>query len=162
MFSKLLLLCIPLYLAMGAFVVPTLSEYDYLPIVHFDKQPIIEGTLNGKKAYFMLDSGSKLSLLNSREAAVFGFTVNSSGPQSIHVAGIGGEGGELKQAFLYELGLGMQKDIKASFYACDMNHIFGDKEIFRPVGIIGGDLMKAYCFQIDFKNKQVRIRNLTP
>lgn len=157
---KYLILLLPLYLVINAFVLPATAEYDYIPIVHFDKQPIIEGWLNGKKAYFMLDSGSQLSLLNSREAASFEFEVSMRGPQGKHANGIGGTGGRFKYAHAYKLGLGMQDSLDIDFLAYDLSHVLDEKNGITPVGIIGGDMMKAYGFQIDFKNKIVRLRKL--
>lgn len=152
---------LPLFLLMNAFVDPGMVEYDYIPIVHFDKQPIIEAKLNGQKAYFMLDSGSKLSLLNSSEASSFDFEVRYRGFQNKSLSGIGGMGGKLKYADDYQLGLGIQDTIDVTFYAYRLDHILDEKNGITPIGIIGGDVMKAYGFQIDFKNKVVRIRKLT-
>lgn len=143
----------------NAFIVPDCVEYDYLPIVHFDKQPIIEGRLNGQKAYFMLDSGSQLSLLNSSAAEAFSFGVSRKGPDDRNLNGVGGAGEKLKYAYEYQLGLGMQATIDVSFFAYGLDHLLDEKNGIRPIGIIGGDLMKRYGFQIDFKNKCVRIRN---
>jgi hypothetical protein len=157
---KILICSLPFFFLMNAFVLPDMVEYDYIPIVHFDKQPIIEGKLNGQTAYFMLDSGSELSLLNSQEASTYEFEVSRMGPRDRMVEGIGGVGEKLHYVNEYELGLGMQGEIDASFYALRLDHLFDEMEEYRPIGILGGGLMRAYGFQIDFKNKLVRIKKM--
>lgn len=141
-----------------AFISTTESEYEYLPIVHFDKQPIIEGKLNGTTVYFMLDSGSELSLLNSSQSDSLGFWVSKLGPDNRALNGIGGEGKSIKYSSKHEIKLGNQQ-IGSTFYAYDLDHLFHAKSPYQPIGIIGGKTMREYSFQIDFKNKQIRIRN---
>jgi hypothetical protein len=140
--------------------IPSLPEcfppHEYLPIVHFDKQPIVKGSLNGREVYFMIDSGSELSLLNAAEAKGFGFRISSSPAKSRNLSGLAGEGDRPYHLSQYEIRLGSQV-LQGTFYAYPLEHLFSGKKDFKPVGIIGSKLLKAYGCSIDFKNQRLRI-----
>jgi len=100
--------------------------------------------------------------LTSAESPNTDFAVSKKGQRDQNLAGIGGQGKKLKYVYKYELGLGQQDQVKAEFYGYSLEHIFNEMDKFKPVGIIGGDVMRRYGFQIDFRKKCVRFRNVKP
>ncbi len=129
-----------------------------IQIVSLEKVPIIEISLNGKTAYFVLDSGSDVSLLHVLEAENFQFTRNKKASKSI----IGASGGKqpLFEASQIKLKIG-QHSMQTVFYATDLSTIVESLSIstgFTISGIIGMDLMRKYGFEIDYGNQKLTLR----
>ena len=126
-------------------------------IVSLEKVPIISVDLNGKTAYFVLDSGSDVSLLHLAETESFEFTHQKRAVKSI----IGASGGSqpLFEASAVALRIGHQL-LQTSFYATDLTTVVESLAAstgIRITGIIGMDLMHRYGFEIDYGNKQLTI-----
>ncbi|MBX2842302.1 MAG: retroviral-like aspartic protease family protein [Flammeovirgaceae bacterium] len=112
--------------------------------------PIIEGTLNGKKAYFLLDTGSSLSLLNSLDAKKYGFRLWKQ--KSISISGIGGRGSKLWEVIHADIKIG-NKNIKGMINALNISGIeqfLRKKTKYRISGIIGSDVMQYHGFVVDY------------
>lgn len=129
-----------------------------IEIVSLEKVPIIEVNLNGKTAYFVLDSGSDLSLLHLEEAENFQFTRQRRASKSI----VGASGGKqsLFETSKVELQIG-QQPLQTLFYATDLSTVVESLSIstgFTISGIIGMDLMRRYGFEIDYGNQTLTLR----
>jgi hypothetical protein len=136
-----------------------LAEYEYIEIINLERKPLIEGILNGKKAYFLLDTGSDLSFLNSNEENNYAFNLSRKSARNIHLSGMGGNVFGLKNVEDARLQLGSQI-IYARYLSCDMQQIvdsLNKTSDTKICGIIGSDIMKNYGFKIDFENKLVGI-----
>ncbi|WP_020531301.1 retropepsin-like aspartic protease [Flexithrix dorotheae] len=112
--------------------------------------PIIEGTLNGKKAYFLLDTGSSMSLLNSQDAKNYGFKLWSK--NNISISGIGGRGASIWAVIKAEIKIG-DKNIKGMSNALNISGIeqfLRKKTRYHISGIIGSDVMQKHGFVVDY------------
>jgi len=130
-------------------------ENAYTEIVSLEKVPIIEVSLNGKSAYFVLDSGSDVSLLHLPDALNFEFSHQKRASKSI----VGASGGNqpLYQASDFELLLG-QRPLQTMFFATDLATIIESLAASTGItitGIIGMDLMRKYGFEIDYLNQRL-------
>ena len=134
-------------------------EYEYIEIFNLHKKPIIEATLNGKKAFFLLDTGSDLTLLNKEEIDKYGFKIFMRENESHAAVGIGGMTNEITSAYKVHLELGSTRII-TNYLAFDMSELVNaiDKSSGVEIsGIIGSDAMKRYGIIIDYKNKVIGV-----
>ncbi len=133
---------------------PTADRYS-IDIVCLKKVPIVKATLNGKTAYFVLDSGSDVSLLHKLAASDYKFSVKKRIEKSI----IGVTGGnqslhEVPDAVLQMIGHNLQ----TQFYATDLSTVVEVLFISTGIdisGIIGIDLMRKYGFEIDYASEKL-------
>jgi hypothetical protein len=128
-----------------------------IEIVSLEKVPIIEVHLNGKTAYFVLDSGSDVSLLHLGEVENYQFYRQKRASKSI----VGASGGKqpLFEASQIELQIGHQP-LKTMYYTTDLSSIvesLSNSTGFTISGIIGMDLMRKYGFEIDYGNQELSL-----
>ena len=122
----------------------------------YKDRPIIQMTLNEKKIWVLLDTGSSMSLLNIRAAGVYGFQA-SFADEAVHATGFGSQRNELAEvcgARLY------YHDVRlhGQFFAYDISNIV--TSIHQNTGkkisaILGTDMMRRYEFVIDMGNRTV-------
>ncbi|MFW6219261.1 MAG: aspartyl protease family protein [bacterium] len=120
-----------------------------------NKLIIVKGNLNNKNVYFLLDTGSGLTILNSKNSKRYNFSLSSSTIYSI--VGFNGKKGNISRVNRANLEIGQLKII-GDIYSTDINHIVSNVKLstgFYIVGIIGADIMYEYDFMIDYKNKKV-------
>jgi hypothetical protein len=134
-------------------------QYEYIRIINLQQKPIVAGTLNGKKVYFLLDTGSDFTLLNETETKKYGFkTVNRESALSVNKAvGVGGTIVEFKSVYNVSISLGSTR-ISTTCLAYDMSllvTIIRNRSGIEISGIIGSDVMKRYGVIIDYANKEV-------
>ncbi|MGI9542916.1 MAG: aspartyl protease family protein [Cyclobacteriaceae bacterium] len=142
-----------------AATVNTNDNYEYINIVYLKKKPIVKGVLNGKDAYFLLDTGSDITLLNHKVSRHYGFKAIYRHRPGQPIQGIGTDGTQMRYAFDVNLRLGSQK-IKAKYRSHDISNIVESiysHSSIRIAGIIGSDVMRNYGFKIDYKTKMVGI-----
>jgi len=150
----ILLLLLAGSLVEGMAFEPTTDRYS-IDIICLKKVPIIEVQLNGKTAYFILDSGSDISLVNNKELTKYAFSLKKRATKDLK--GISGE----RKAIYEILDLHFQAAgqlLETTFYAADLSPLVGSllkSTQIRVSGIIGMDLMKAYGFEIDYRNKKL-------
>lgn len=103
--------------------------------------PIVEGTLNGKTAYFIFDSGATINVLDASQAEKYGFWVGE--PLNITVSGYGGTTTAMYQTGGARVTIGGQP-FNIEFYGKDIKDIaqavYNDQGI-RIVGIVGVKFM---------------------
>lgn len=134
-------------------------DYEYIEIVNLESKPIIKGFLNGKKAFFLLDTGSDLSFLNSESETDYDFKINRNTQSHIQFAGMGGRIYGVRKVDMAKLRLGTQL-IYARYMSYDMQNIvdaFEKRTGKKICGIIGSDIMRNYGFKIDYEKRQVGI-----
>ncbi|HEY4653093.1 MAG TPA: aspartyl protease family protein [Cyclobacteriaceae bacterium] len=134
-------------------------QYEYIRIINLQQKPIVAGTLNGKKVYFLLDTGSDFTLLNETETKKYGFkTVNRESDLIVNKAvGMGGTIVEFKSVYNVSISLGSTR-ISTTCLAYDMSllvTIIRNRSGIEISGIIGSDVMKRYGVIIDYANKEV-------
>ncbi|MEO1050614.1 MAG: aspartyl protease family protein [Bacteroidota bacterium] len=140
----------------GAEQVQTLDR-EYLEIVSKTKKPIVMGELNGKKAYFLLDTGSDITILNARYQDHYEFKSNMPYYRAVKVTGLGSTEQSVAYAFKINLKLG-SKGIRTHYYAYDLSKVMASlerKSGIEIAGIIGSDVMRSYGFQIDYTKNLV-------
>lgn len=131
--------------------------YEYLDIVDLTFKPIIEVTLNGQKAYFMIDTGSDVTILNSRDTRKYGFGIVRRAFSKHTLVGMGGSVSTIYSTYDVELQVG-SSEVFNRYLAHDLSQVvkrLEEKINIKISGIIGSDLMKRYGFVIDYANLKV-------
>jgi len=121
-------------------------------------QPIIVGEINGKKAYFLIDTGADVTMLNSTESKKYKYENKLWVGKNYKLSGLNSEHqGEVYVAKNVELIVGGRK-IKGSYKSIDLTYIArsiaGDSSI-KIAGIIGSDVMRRHDFVINYKTRNI-------
>lgn len=144
-----------------SFSVNAQDQYEFVDVVAMQHQPIVKGTLNGKKAYFLLDTGSDVTLINKSDAKRFGFLYRDRYDlREYKLSGLGKSSTELLGIYDLELQLGSQK-IKDIFLAYDITNIVNSLHAGHALhinGIIGSKALRRYGFVIDYDLKEVKMK----
>jgi len=133
---------------------------DSFPVIWVKEKPIIELSLNGKPASFLLDTDSDLTLLDARAAKKFNFKLQSLQTARNKIVGVGNQLQEVKLARDVNLKLG-DKTLFTNFVGTNLGMAHAD---FNPsgkaplVGILGADIMQLYGFIIDYETNQVQMQ----
>lgn len=117
--------------------------------------PIVKGTLNGKVAYFILDTGATVSIFDEKEARKYGVVMNTNSNTSI--GGYGGVTTEAYEVSNYEIQLGKLK-IKDRFLGRDITDIINavhNNTGYKAVGIIGQNNIYPNKLILDFQTSTI-------
>jgi hypothetical protein len=114
---------------------------------------IVRGELNGKKTYFLLDTGASLTTLDINQSKFFGFT---SADTNIEIGGFTNSTGTIKQAIgITSISIN-GTDVTGDFiYTNNMNNLVKFVEECskkRISGIIGVPIIKDHGLVIDLTN----------
>lgn len=132
------------------------SAQDTTTLIMIGKVPMIKGSINGKLAYFIVDTGASFTVLNEGESKYYGFSVHDNAYyQACQMVGIGGIS-DLKEARKAHIKLGEQ-EIAFINKSMPMHGIQGHfrGHRIRVAGIIGTDLLSIMGCQIDYKNRKL-------
>lgn len=128
-----------------------------IKLVSFSKLPIIKGSINDKEAYFIVDSGATVTVLNSSDSEQFRFRVEEDLLDG-EAAGYGGKAHFMRASaakIKTDSGIELwERDIKAQ----DLSHIVNavlNNENIRVNGIIGTNILKKYEFVLNFKDNTI-------
>ena len=92
------------------FIGQSLLAQETIKMVRVKGQPIIVGELNGKKAYFLVDTGSDITLLNAKDANRYKFKYGRSVIKGHKLSGFGSQHtGDILVAYNVDLYLGTRK-----------------------------------------------------
>lgn len=131
--------------------------------VQYKNKPIIEMTLNGKKTWVLLDTGSSISVLNLKVKEEYNYVAYTNEDRELVVPGFGSEDNTLLYTRKVDLRFGETR-LRQRFYAFDFSSVVESikgrtgKEI---TAIIGIDTMKSYGFVIDMGNRTVYMNKNT-
>ncbi len=147
----------------GFLSVPSMAQRESVtfPIHSIHPKPIVKATLNGKTAYFLLDTGSDINIVNSLEVEKYGFAVhkvNYSNRESI--ATVNGIERDFSHAYNIHLIIG-GRHISCGFVSMDISSVLKSvrkKTGISIAGIIGSDTMKSYHFVIDYENEVIAMK----
>ena len=118
---------------------------------------MLECKLNGKLAYFMIDTGASFTVLHSRSSKQYDFQVlERKGQQT---TGFGGNNQSVAIALDASLDIGGQH-IAMGFLSQDLSKIarlVHNESKVRIAGIIGSDLLKRLGCRLDLQNKTLRL-----
>ena len=134
---KILLFLFPLSVLLTSFNTKS-EDYEFIEIVNLERKPVVKGHINGKDAYFLLDTGSDLSFLNIHDQEYFDYGLQKNF-NSLKLTGMGGKVYGIKQITGAKLQLGTQY-IYARFLSCDIQHLVDSFEATSNIkinGIIG-------------------------
>ncbi|MEM1135813.1 MAG: retropepsin-like aspartic protease [Bacteroidota bacterium] len=110
-------------------------------------KPIIEGKINGKKAHFLIDTGSDITLLNTKFLKEYNFLV-WKGFKKVDFVAFDGSSKEILNTSRVVVSLG-SREIKTRCYAASIS---------LPIaGIIGSDVLKKYNCIINYKEEKLLI-----
>ena len=137
----------------------TSPDHQKIKIFGLKHQPIIVGKLNGKTAYFLLDTGSDITVLNLDDARKYEFIIAKNRYKKLTLSGLTDKyRGDYRTAYNIELFLGKQK-VETKYWVFDLSividSIFKNTNL-RISGIVGSDVMKRYEFVIDYPEREVR------
>lgn len=126
------------------------QELNVIEARYFDK-PIIQMTINDKKAWVLLDTGSGVTILNSRVKDEFGFMIIDNSSNELNVPGFGSTENRLRRAAKARIKFG-GVSLRGIIYAFDFSSI--TKSIQKRTGkkisaIIGTKMMRKYGFVLD-------------
>ncbi|MEN7546962.1 retropepsin-like aspartic protease [Rapidithrix thailandica] len=134
---------------------------EVIKIITLKNQPIVIGKLNGKKAYFLIDTGSDVTLLNLKDANKFRFKFRKIDLQGYKLSALGSEHQqEIWMAYNVAIHLGNKK-MKGYFKVFDLSRIASSIRRDSGIkinGIIGSDVMKKHKFLIDYEAKEISIK----
>jgi hypothetical protein len=139
-------------LASGCMSLQVGGNISYLRFMEIGKIPVIEGTINGKKAMFIVDTGASCSVLN--ESVSYDFDFDLKPGVNDFVFGLTGES-KLRQAMNCEVQLGPLQIRNHIFKTKDMVAIVSAIQLNEHItvdGIIGADILDKYSITIDFAN----------
>ncbi len=109
--------------------------------------------LNGKPAYFLIDTGASFTILHSKSAKSYGFDVLER--KGLKTTGFGGSASTAKIAIGADLEFNHRK-LSMGYLAQDLTkmiRLIQSSTNIRIAGIIGTDLLKRYGCRVDFGNK---------
>ena len=146
-------------------LVGLLSNIGYAQVMNvqqasYKQKPIIEMTLNNKKIWVLLDTGTDISILDVNTKDEFGFATFINTDTRYKVPGFGSENNQLHQVTKADLRFG-NTHLKRKVYAFDISNI--TKSIKARTGkkisaIIGTNMMSSYGFIIDMGTNTVTMK----
>ncbi|HET9824265.1 MAG TPA: aspartyl protease family protein [Chitinophagaceae bacterium] len=118
---------------------------------------LIEGEINGKKTYFVLDTGAAVTTLDMNQSHYFGFTLRDA---DLEITGFNSDIGEMKRVVGIDSIKINGRNIIASdtIYANNMSRLSREIESCtrkRIGGIIGVPIIKRYGLVIDLMNNKL-------
>jgi len=124
------------------------------------RQPIVQGKINGKKCYFLIDTGSGISILHKGLDRKFNLKSMPINRKSYKLSGLGySHSGELTIACDPQVHIG-NTNLKTEYHVFDLRNIIESIYQTRGVrisGIIGADVMRRYEFSVNFGLDQISI-----
>jgi hypothetical protein len=152
--EHLTLSCFPLMILLGC-MAPAQLTPGCVSFKTVNKIPVVEGKINGKKAYFIIDTGASISLLNETEANKFGFRFFTS--EGLEVHGLGGNG-QINEATHCQVEFGSLKIRGLKFHTKQLNEVvrvIRQNEDIEIAGIIGANVIDYYGVTIDYRNRKI-------
>ncbi|MCB0497489.1 MAG: aspartyl protease family protein [Cyclobacteriaceae bacterium] len=122
---------------------------------NYTHKPIVEMTINNKKTWVLLDTGSDITILDIKSKKEFGF--NTFEKDGYMVPGFGSENNRLRRATNVNLMFGDVR-LRSAMFAFDLTTIaesIENRTGKRITAIIGTNLMRTYGFVIDMGNNSV-------
>jgi predicted aspartyl protease len=137
----------------------TNQSINFFSIVHI---PVVEGRINGKVAYFIVDTGASCSILNESVAKQYGFKTMVVNDE--HLMGLNGTA-KIKMAYDYSIALSSLK-IKGLIFRTrkidELVDVIKNNESISIAGIIGSDVLKKYQMGIDFRTNKISFLQRVP
>ena len=123
---------------------------------------MVKGTIHGKEANFLIDTGASRSVFDPKTLATFIDDLTFEKKEGI-TAGVGGSDLESSTFTIDMFTIGDMEIHDYEGVALDMDNIhalYGKLALPHIDGILGGDLLKRYKAIINYKSKKVRLTPL--
>lgn len=124
-------------------------------IIKRDYLPIVEGALNGKKAYFLLDTGASISVLDVTKATQYGFTLGDM--NDFTISGYGGVSNNVVKLNNVNIKLGSE-EMDSEFLGKDIGYLVDavqNATSYKIVGIIGNNNIAGNDLILDFETDYI-------
>ncbi|MBT1708341.1 retroviral-like aspartic protease family protein [Fulvivirgaceae bacterium PWU5] len=137
------------------------KEEQYVSFRMVNRIPVVNGRINGKSAWFIIDTGASVSVLNAAEARYFGFHVaNTVYHEARSINGLGGRS-NIYDVSGCDLEIGQLPLKYIAWQGQDMHALFRaihDNEEIRIAGIIGSDVLSKYRISIHYNKLALSYR----
>lgn len=120
-------------------------------MINYKKLPLVEGTLNGQSAYFILDTGATISILDSEQLK--NYKVVNKGLSEDYVVGYGGVDSESYELDNVNILIGKDVSLTERFQGKNIKTIVNTVKTFsgkKIVGIIGNNNISSNKLILDF------------
>lgn len=118
-----------------------------------EKIPIIPGQLNGKFAWFIVDTGASITMLNASEANYYKIQTQGVRQGLTELSGLSSVVMDLRWRSFCSIQIGDLEFQHNVFIAKEMDALFmmiGKREGKRIAGIIGSDLLARFSMSLDY------------
>ena len=133
----------------------TIAVEQVTKIIDYKFLPIIEGKLNGKIAYFLLDTGASISVIDKNQFEKYG--VIEVGKSDTGVVGYGGTDSELNILENVNVYVG-NTNLTGEFHGKNIKTIvqtINKSSGYKVVGILGNNNISTNRWILDFKNGNI-------
>lgn len=120
---------------------------------------MVEGTIHGKEACFLIDTGASRSVFDPQTIATFIDDIQFEKKEGM-TAGVGSSDLESATFIIDSLAIGGLEIVEYEAVALDLGNIhemYGKLGLPRIDGILGGDLLKRYKAVINYRGKKLRL-----
>ena len=131
-----------------------------LDMMSQDDKPLVSARINGRTAYFLVDTGSDISLLFAEFQEAFGFQTNAGAPSGLKkITGVQGRSMPLQRTY------NARVEAEGCYFPLRFPALEGGRYLevvkkntqLRIVGIIGVDLLRQLKVQIDYSRNKVAL-----
>ena len=132
------------------------QEVGYIKMKSY-KKPIVQADVNGKKGYFLVDTGAEISVINTADLQRFKLEAAKIYGDHKRAIGFNGETTSVMRIKNAEVTFGELYDHK-DFYSLDLANLILSIEAktgIRIHGIIGTDVLTKYNCVIDYNQRQI-------
>lgn len=134
----------------------TSENYHVIPFYTIgEKIPVIKATLNEKSAWFIVDTGASVTLLNATEAKHFGFSMRAVRGEMGELTGFA-DRLTLSATSFCRLTIGNLKIGQRAYRSHEMSALFAmieSTEKMKIAGILGSDILARYGMSVNYELK---------
>ena len=138
------------------------AQDHHMQASHYQSKPIVKMTLNGKKIWALLDTGTEMTILDVNVSDQYDFKTYINTNSKYVVPGVGANNFyQMHQVRNVELKYGDTK-LDRKVYAYNLANVVGsirERTGKKITAIIGSDMMSAYGFVINLGDKTVVLQN---
>lgn len=121
------------------------------------KKPIVQANINGKKGFFLVDTGSDISIINTTDLKKYKLEVTKTYGDQRRAIGFNGEKESVLKIKNAEVVFGDRYD-HTEFYSLNISELIKTIEAKTNIkinGIMGTDLLTKYNCVIDYNQRQI-------
>ena len=133
------------------------QEQVHIKMRSFRSKPIIQAELNGKKGYFLVDTGSDISIINTGEIKRYKLEERKIYTEGRRVIGFNGATAHVMRVLNANMILGNELDYN-KFYSINIEGVARSIEAktnIRIIGIVGADILLKYNCIIDYNQREL-------